>query len=378
MGATRKPGILIVDNSVAITGALKAIITATLHLKDDFNFLYVLPEKSAALPYLESLDLKYATLPFVEISKSPANLVKYFPFLFLNGVRLRNLARQHQAKIIHMNDFYNLTGIIAKQLGAKVQLVTHVRFLPQKFMPALANIWAKLNLQFAAKIICVSQAVKVFFQESEKIQLISDPLPETEKHPEKHVSGNETGLIRLLYLSNFIRGKGQDHALKAFREAYQQNPEIRLNFIGGDMGLEKNRQFKLELEHDVKASGLEGIITFESFAEDVEAKIKAADIVLNFSESESFSLTCLDALYFGTPLIASDCGGPAELFENGKSGLLVPNLDEPAMKEAILKLAANRTLQQNFAAAGKKYVHNKFKPENTYIALGALYKQLAN
>ena len=56
--------------------------------------------------------------------------------------------------------------------------------------------------------------------------------------------------------------------------------------------------------------------------------------MLNFSESESFSMTCLESLYYGTPLIATDSGGPAELFKHGESGHLVPNRDVQAMAKA--------------------------------------------
>jgi glycosyltransferase involved in cell wall biosynthesis len=104
--------------------------------------------------------------------------------------------------------------------------------------------------------------------------------------------------------------------------------------------------------------------------------MKAADIVLNFSESESFSLTCLDALFFGTPLIASDCGGPAELFEHERSGLLVPNRDVLAMSAAIVQLAASADTRQRFAEAGRYFVRQKFAPAHTYQLLGELYKQV--
>ena len=57
-----------------------------------------------------------------------------------------------------------------------------------------------------------------------------------------------------------------------------------------------------------------GVVHFDGFAANTEVAMKGHDMVLNFSEAESFSLTCLDALYYGVPLIATDCGGPAELF----------------------------------------------------------------
>jgi glycosyltransferase involved in cell wall biosynthesis len=173
-----------------------------------------------------------------------------------------------------------------------------------------------------------------------------------------------------------MQGKGQDLALKAFETAYKQNNRLRLRFAGGDMGMAKNKEFRQQLEVTAAQAGLGEVVQFSGFVTDTEAAMKAVDIVLNFSESESFSLTCLDALFFGTPLIASDCGGPAELFEHERSGLLVPNRDVPAMSAAIGRLAASMGMRQQFAAAGRTYVRQKFAPAHTYLSLAALYRQV--
>lgn len=368
--------ILIVDNSIALTGALKAIVSATAHLTSEFDFVYILPTGSSAVSFLQGLNLSYDTLPFVEISKRPLSLIKYLPFLLINGLRLKKLAATHNAHIIHLNDFYNLTGIMAIMAGADIKLVTHVRFLPQKFSPIIAKFWANLNLKYANHIICVSEAVRAFFPTTEKVLVIPDPIPENEKHAPKLISAKNPDEIHLLYLSNFIMGKGQNFALEAFKIAYQQDHRLRLAFVGGDMGLAKNRFFREELIREVANAGLQKIVGFESFVEDVEARIKAADILLNFSESESFSLTCLDALFFGTPLIASDCGGPAELFQNNISGYLVPNKNVGAMAQAIMALAQDVDKRISFAQAGKVYVRQKFGSEKSYLQLKALYKNL--
>ncbi len=304
-------------------------------------------------------------------------MLLYLPYLFINALKVKKIAKQNQVRIIHMNDFYNLTGIIAKILGARVRLITHVRFMPQRFMPALSKVWSVLNLNYADEIICVSGAVKSYFRDSAKIRIIPDPVPQLEKHAEKEVKV-ETREIEFLYLSNFIPGKGQDFALQAFSRAYGINKNLRLLFAGGDMGLEKNKQFRQQLEEKIARLGLSGVVRFESFITDVEKKIKEADIVLNFSESESFSLTCLDALFYGTPLIATDCGGPAELFENGISGILVPNKNVDAMAEAMVTLASNFELRRAFSRNGKLYVRRKFNPQNTYLNMAEVYKRIAH
>jgi glycosyltransferase involved in cell wall biosynthesis len=369
--------ILLVDNSRAITGALNAMRHATGPLRGQFRFAYVLPTGSTGRAVLEADGYRVHELPFVEISRRKADLLRYLPMLLLNGWRLYRMAQREGATIIHLNDFYNLTGYVAKLLSfGRLRVVTHVRFLPQSLVQPLARMWRWLASVAASRTVCVSQAVGQYFAGSKNVQVIYDPLPGPERYPAPAHPPQPDGTVELLYLSNYIQGKGQDLALQAFAEAYKRDSNLRLRFVGGDMGLEKNREFRQQLVSAVDKAGLQGVVHFAGFAADVEQAIKAADIVLNFSESESFSLTCLDALYYGTPLIASDCGGPAELFENGRSGLLVPNRQVAAMAEAINRLAADVRLRAQFAEAGRQFVRQKFAPAHTYENLAQLYRQV--
>lgn len=362
-----------VDNSRAVTGALNAMRHATGPLRPGIAFEYVLPAGSAARATLEADGYRVHELPFVEISRRKADLLRYLPMLLLNGWRLRRLAQRQGAQAVHLNDFYNLTGYVAKALSfGDLRVVTHVRFLPQSLPQPLARTWRWLAERWADRVVCVSGAVRRYFGGAARVQVIYDPLPGAERHPAAYPPRSDD-TVQLLYLSNYIQGKGQDLALAAFERAYARDPRLRLRLVGGDLGMKKNQQFRAQLEARTNAAGLQEVVRFAGFAADVEQAIKAADILLNFSESESFSLTCLDALYYGTPLIASDCGGPAELFENGRSGLLVPNRDVAAMSAAINQLAVDAGLRERFAAAGRAYVRQKFAPANTYETLGALY-----
>ena len=372
----RHATILIVDNSRAVTGALNAMRHATGPLRPGITFEYVLPTGSTGRAVLEADGYVVHELPFVEISRRKADLLLYLPMLLLNGWKLRQLARNRGATLLHLNDFYNLTGYVARffSLG-QLRVLTHVRFLPQTLPPPLARIWRWLAEHAAQQVLCVSEAVRSYFASAPaSIRTVYDPLPvRGEMLPPYTVSDDSVRPVRLLYLSNYIRGKGQNLALKAFRNAYARNPNLRLHFVGGDMGMVKNQEFRSELEEKALAADLAEVVQFDGFAADTEAAMKAHDIILNFSEAESFSLTCLDALYYGVPLIASDCGGPAELFEAGKSGMLVPNRDVLAMADAMVELAGNVTMRRQFSAASRLFVRQKFAPASTYLRLANCY-----
>ena len=369
--------VLVVDNSRAVTGALNAMRHATGPLREQLRFVYVLPTGSMGRVVLEADGYVVHELPFVEVSRRKSDLLRYPFSLLLNGWRLKQLARREEAAIIHLNDFYNLTGYVARLLSlGRLRVITHVRFLPQSLPQPLARTWRWLAVQLANRTIGVSQAVGRYFAGAANACVVYDPLPGAERHPSPTHPPRPDGSIELLYLSNFIQGKGQDLALAAFAAAYAKDARLRLRFVGGDMGMAKNREFRQRLEAEASQAGLAEVVRFDGFVTDVEVAIKAADIVLNFSESESFSLTCLDALYYGTPLIASDCGGPAELFEHGHSGLLVPNREVRGMTAAINQLAADAYLRASFVMAGRAFVRQKFAPAYTYEALDRIYKEL--
>jgi glycosyltransferase involved in cell wall biosynthesis len=79
--------------------------------------------------------------------------------------------------------------------------------------------------------------------------------------------------------------------------------------------------------------------------------IKSGDWLICSSEKESFSLVIIESIYLGTPVITTDCGGPAEISANGKYALLTENsgygvyrgmkkaLDNPSLSNGYTSLS---------------------------------------
>tara|TARA_B100000315_G_scaffold260493_1_gene322363 strand:- start:4802 stop:5941 length:1140 start_codon:yes stop_codon:yes gene_type:complete len=367
--------IIVVDNSLYFTGAFNAIYKICCELREYYEFIFVLPEKSDVLSIVESESFSTYTLPFVELGRRPRNLLNYLPSLIRNSIDIRRIVHQNGVRILHVNDVYNLTGILVKLLDPSIGLVAHVRLLPHSIPLFIYRFWVGIYSLMAERMICVSQAVKKEVENPEAI-VIYDGICRAEKYPFiKSPLVNATA-INLLYLGNYIPGKGQNYALEAFKRAYREIPNLRLKFVGGTYELGKNRKFKESLVRKAYKYGLDNVITFEIETDNVEKEIKNADIVLNFSESESFSFTCLEALYYGTPLIVSDCGGPAELFEQKKSGYLVPNKDVNAMTKAIVHLAKNPAIRQKYSTESRRYVKNKIPYLTAKDSLKKIYDEL--
>ncbi|MBW7912930.1 MAG: glycosyltransferase family 4 protein [Taibaiella sp.] len=353
--------ILIIDNSTAFTGAFKCALNEAELLSGEHRFIFVLNKNSTLVQLLRDKGITVYTLPMVEIKRSISVLLLY-PFALLrNTFTLLNIIGKEQVDAIQVNDFYNLLGATSKIFGFKGKLLTYVRFLPFVMPSPLRNLWVGLGLRYSHKVIAVSDAVLKQLPAHTKAVRMYDPVQLTEELPEKDYTAKE--VVSILYLANYIQGKGQDAALEAFAQAYQKNDSIKLTFMGGDMGLEKNREFKNELEQRTKEFGLASAVNFLPFNNNVEQSIKGADIVLNFSEAESFSMTCLEAAFYGTALIATRCGGPEEIVVHERTGITVPVNDINAMRDAILALTSDTELRKQYAKAGKEYVRHKFNIE---------------
>ncbi|MEB4616396.1 glycosyltransferase, partial [Leucobacter sp. M11] len=70
--------------------------------------------------------------------------------------------------------------------------------------------------------------------------------------------------------------------------------------------------------------------------EDLAARIRAADLVVIPSHSETFGLVALEAAASGVPVIARDTGGLREAVRNGETGVLLSGDDPAEWGSAIL------------------------------------------
>ncbi len=358
--------ILIIENSTAFTGAFKCALNEAELLSANHRFVFVIHKNSTVKDILVEKKISFYTLPLLEIRKSVSVIIRYPFVLLLNTFRLRHIIRKEDIDIVQANDFYNLLGASLKFFGYRGKTITYVRFIPSVMPGTLRKLWIAASQRFSHRTIAVSDTVLNELPYHPNTIRIYDPLNLHEKLPiPVHT---QKPITTLLYLSNYIRGKGQDYALEAFINAYKQNSSLRLKFIGGDMGLEKNRLFRQVLEDKVKELNLNDVVSFASFSSNIEQEIKSADILLNFSNAESLSMTCLEAAFFGTAVIATRCGGPEEIIKHEETGLLVPVADIKAMTEAILTLAGNVQLRQTYSTAGRQYVQEKFSKQEFITA----------
>lgn len=343
------------------------------HLKNDFTFHAAIPTNSKIKSQLEAEQFKVIEIPFIDRSKK--DILKYFPMLFVNARRLKAYCRENEIDLLHLNNFYNLVPFSMRILGFRQPMVCHVRTLASSFRPIIYNTWVNANLWAGAKILAVSNAVKVGLPKTEKVELLYDSIPFNEKHPAE-INGSDSQKTKLLYPANYFPGKGQQYAIQAMPAVLKERPNVQLKFVGSHFDHPKAMAFKNELVDFQREHQLEANTEIGEFCSDIEKEMKSSDIILNFADKESFSIVNAEALYFGCALISADSGGPRELLENGKSGILVEPGNIAKMAQAIIELVDDKDKRKSLGKEARAYVRKKFDPALRAGQLKEIYNGL--
>jgi N-acetyl-alpha-D-glucosaminyl L-malate synthase BshA len=129
---------------------------------------------------------------------------------------------------------------------------------------------------------------------------------------------------------------------------------------------------------EARRLGVEDRIIVREKVEDYEDLLQAADVGLFTSESESFCLSILEAMFFGCPSVATKVGGIPEVVEDGVSGVLVPSAKPEALATAVQDLATDSSRRRALGNAARKRAQEKFSANAIVPLYEALYQRLLN
>lgn len=123
----------------------------------------------------------------------------------------------------------------------------------------------------------------------------------------------------------------------------------------------------------VRRLGLEDRIVVLENVPTIEEYLQAADMGLFTSESESFCLSILELMSFGSPSVATKVGGIPEVIRDGVSGILVPCGDADSVAQAAERLIRDSALRQSLGDAARMQAKEKFTASTIVPLYESLY-----
>nr|WP_304608106.1 glycosyltransferase family 4 protein [Lentiprolixibacter aurantiacus] len=158
------------------------------------------------------------------------------------------------------------------------------------------------------------------------VRIIPNPLP---FYPEE-CSKLEKKVV--ITVGNHGYEKGFDRLLKSWEIVVRSYPDWHLHIFGKIDSGKKNIKIAEKLQ-------ISSYVSFHNPEKNIMSKYKASSIYALPSRSEGFGMVIIEAMSFGVPCIAFDCpGGPRDIIDNGKNGILVNNNNIEEFAEAITTL----------------------------------------
>lgn len=149
------------------------------------------------------------------------------------------------------------------------------------------------------------------------------------------------------------RWKGQHIFLDAVARIVRDGGQLTALVIGGSfLGIEP--EYAEELRRIVAQRKLESRVRFLDHRPDVNELLNACDVVVHASiEPEPWGLVVAEAMAAGRAVVASACGGPLEMIEHGRHGLLSAPGDAEALASCIAELLSDAELRARLGRAAR-------------------------
>jgi glycogen synthase len=175
----------------------------------------------------------------------------------------------------------------------------------------------------------------------------------------------------LLFAGRLARNKGLGTLLEAWAGLPAPTRPL-LVLCGQDWGVRSG------LETRARTLGVSDRIRFLGHPDDptYRAVFAGAAALVLPSDYESFGLVLLEAMAAGLPVISTRVGGIPEVVEEGRTALLVPSGNVPALRAALSAVLADPKRARELGAAGRARVEERFSWRRTADSVRQVYREL--
>jgi glycosyltransferase involved in cell wall biosynthesis len=186
----------------------------------------------------------------------------------------------------------------------------------------------------------------------------------------------KSGTVSFGLVATYARWKGHELFIEAAGRLRAAHPEAPLHFyvVGGPIYETRGSQLtRDDLLRWAKRAGIEDCIGLVHFQDDIARVYRALNVVVHAStQPEPFGRTIVEAMACAKPVVVSNAGGAAELFQHGKNALGFLPGDAKALQERMSALL-DAKLRHGLAEAAHEHARESFGPGRLSEELLAVY-----
>lgn len=176
--------------------------------------------------------------------------------------------------------------------------------------------------------------------------------------------------IIITNVGRVVESKGHMLILEAAKILIHKYPKILFVFVGDET---HEPEHVKKLKEYIEKEKLNNYFIFMGIQKDIVKILHVSDIFLFPSLFEGFSLSILEAMAMGVPVIASDVGSIREVLEHQKSGIIIKPADIDEISRALMSMLDNMENSKKMGLIAQKNVLRNFSMGKTAKAYETLY-----
>lgn len=305
------------------------------------------------------------------------------PYDLALATKIFQVVTQNNIDVIHSHYAvpHSVSAYLAQQMSFlnkhKVGTVTTLHGTDVSIVgdePTLRDVVA-FALRNNNAVTSVSQAMATEAENKygleEKIEVIYNfvniqPPTKTPEDLKEVFGANDSRIIT--HISNFRQVKRIEDVIRTFH-LISKKVEAKLMLIGD--GPEQRAAHKLAVKLNISNK-----IHFLGLQSSIEKLLAISDLFLLPSEKENFSLSALEAMACGVPVIATRVGGMGEMIDHEKNGYLYDVGDVAEMANAAIEVLSDAKKYSKISDAAQKKVKENFTPEIIIPQYEKLYESV--
>jgi glycosyltransferase involved in cell wall biosynthesis len=181
----------------------------------------------------------------------------------------------------------------------------------------------------------------------------------------------------IVYVGRLVEVKGTEFLVRAVAELSRRVPAVELRLVG-------DGPLRPSLESLVDSLGIRGHVSFLGVAShDVTlAQIEQARVLClpsvrtGSGATEGLGQVLLEASALGRPVVASRSGGIPEAVQDRQTGLLVPERDVSALRDALHEILTDDMLATAMGMAGRRRTEEIFDLHVNARRVAAVYESM--
>ncbi|MBI4773821.1 MAG: glycosyltransferase, partial [Deltaproteobacteria bacterium] len=175
----------------------------------------------------------------------------------------------------------------------------------------------------------------------------------------KRLFGHQGPVV--LFVGRLVEKKGVSYLIEAVPEVIAEAPDTLFVLVGGGHleHMIRDRVRRLGIERHVRMTGFVDHSRLSDYYAAADVFV-GPSIVAAGGDTEGFGLTLAEAAASGCAVVATNVGGIRDVVIHGKTGLLIPEKDSPAIRDAVLHLIRHPEVRSEMGLQGRKYVTERF------------------